>query len=154
MCECWTLNPSAGFGLLIQHSATPKQQLDSLYLSAATASPLVSQKLASPVSTGLTCTGPLWLLSALCGWTACSGVPHEAHLFELVRCHPASSPGHSTAPQIAVNAEDAASLLYRYRPVSTCSPASLLLISSAVQLVSPSSAKLQPACSTPLPRLR
>ena len=54
-------------------------------------------------------------------------------------------------PCTAVNAEDAASLLYPYPPVSNCRPVSLLLISNAVQLVSPS---LQPAHSTLLPQLR
>ncbi|CAB1458229.1 unnamed protein product [Pleuronectes platessa] len=53
----------------------------------------------------------------------------------------------------AVNAEDAASLLYPYPPVSNCRLASLLLICDAVQLVSPSPAKLQPARSTPLLQL-
>ncbi|TNN80146.1 hypothetical protein EYF80_009658 [Liparis tanakae] len=111
----------------------PKQQLDSLYLSDT--SPLVSQKLASPVQ-----GSPVW--------DSCGSSPHyvsgqPALVCPTKRTH--SDRSAVTLPALldahlrrrtAVNAEDAASLLYPHPPVSNCRLASLLLISDAVKLVS------------------
>ena len=77
-------------------------------------------------------------------------MPHEAHAFGPV-WSAATLPALLDAylrPQTAVKAEDATSLLHRYPTVFTCRPASLLLIPGAVQLASPSPAKLQLARST------
>jgi len=127
---------------------TPKQQLYSLYPSDT--SPLISQKLAlqgSPV------------------WDSCGSSPHSVAGQPALVCRTKHTRSDGSAvnlpalldahphPRIAVNVEGAASLLYPCPPVSSCRLASLLLISDAVQLVSPCPAKLQPAHSSPLPQL-
>lgn len=75
-------------------------------------------------------------------------MPREAHQFGPDRCYPASSPGRSPVPTDCCQRGGCHVPAIQYPLVSTCRPASLLLISGAVQLVFPSSAKIQPARST------
>ncbi|KAK0140098.1 hypothetical protein N1851_022984 [Merluccius polli] len=106
------------------------------------------------MSTNLKAPPVLGLLSALCGWIACSGVPYEARRIGLVRCHPASSPGRLPAPTDCCQSGGRCTPSHRC-PDDVRSPVGHSAATHRRRsAVYPSPEKLQPTRFTSLPPLR